>query len=609
MMKNSFFYIFVFALLWCIPCTAQQDSINHLEEVFLSDLRLYAGSGGNRIESLKDSVIERNSPTLSDLLKFNTPLYLKENGAGMVASPSFRGTTASQTAVIWNGININSGFTGQVDFNSLLAAQYDEIVVRAGGGSVLYGSGAIGGSIHLQNQFRFAEGFENRLRFGVGSFETYFGSYESQYSSEKTSLYLTATHHRSENNFPYYESDARNENGDFGRTAINTGLGHFLDGNNILNFYSSLSMGERGFSGTVTAASKSGYKDLNLRNLLEWTGLYGNFTSTSKAAYLFEKFEFLENRKRAVTSDGEMDTAVLKYDLEYELNPEISISALADLIYSRARGSNIGRAERTTGSTGLMLEHRLGNFQYQLAGRKEFSDTYESPFLFSASGGYAFSNNYQLKFNFSRNYRIPTFNDMYWYAGGNTELLPEESLQAEVAQNVSYKDFNLSLTGYIIEVKNLLRWVPTSSGLWKPENTREVRNSGLELVAEWQKSFGENAFSANTIYAYSHSEDLLLEKQLIYVPAHKATAAAAFSRKRFSAYWQTLYSGALYTSSDNNYSLPAYSVSNIGVEYRLFQELAEVGFRIENIFGAEYQSMPSRPMPGRSLMINLTLIL
>jgi iron complex outermembrane receptor protein len=63
-----------------------------------------------KIISAEDT--QKNSSNLSELLRFQSQVYIKENGRGAVSSPSFRGTTA-QTAFVWNGININSNFLGQ----------------------------------------------------------------------------------------------------------------------------------------------------------------------------------------------------------------------------------------------------------------------------------------------------------------------------------------------------------------------------------------------------------------------------------------------------------------------------------------------------------------
>ena len=107
-MKNKELYILLLGLLCILPANSQNDSINRLEEVRLSDVKLFMNSEAQQVLVLKDSTLKANDPLLTSLLKFNSPIYFKENGYGMVSSPSFRGTTASQTAVIWNGININS---------------------------------------------------------------------------------------------------------------------------------------------------------------------------------------------------------------------------------------------------------------------------------------------------------------------------------------------------------------------------------------------------------------------------------------------------------------------------------------------------------------------
>ena len=129
----------------------QKDSVLTLETVVLSDVKLLKNTYGFKTTKLKDSVLENDSKSFTDVLRFNSNIYFKENGYGMVASPSFRGTNASQTAVIWNGISINSQLNGQTDFNLINTNNFDQIVIKNGGGSVQYGSGAIGGSIHLNN--------------------------------------------------------------------------------------------------------------------------------------------------------------------------------------------------------------------------------------------------------------------------------------------------------------------------------------------------------------------------------------------------------------------------------------------------------------------------
>ena len=127
----------------------QQSSI---DTIYIFDNQISKVKLFHKVKSISPEDAEKNTANLSDVLRFQTPVYVKENGRGATSSPSFRGTTAQQTAFVWNGININSTFLGQGDINNIPLFGYDAIDVKAGGGSVIYGSGAIGGSIHLNNE-------------------------------------------------------------------------------------------------------------------------------------------------------------------------------------------------------------------------------------------------------------------------------------------------------------------------------------------------------------------------------------------------------------------------------------------------------------------------
>lgn len=607
-MKKSFFYILLPILLHSLQGYSQLDSINYLQEVVLSDVHLYRNSESNRVQVLNDSVLERNAPSLASVLKFNSPLYFRENGAGMVASVSFRGTSASQTAVVWNGININSQFTGQTDFNSILTSGYENVAIRSGGGAVLYGSGAIGGSVHLNNKFRFSSGFRNKLSLDYGSFDTFFGSLDTEFASDKVSLQLNISRHSSDNDYPYPNSEKKNFNGDYRNSGLSAAVAYLLNETNTLKFYTNLYDGDRGFSGTLSLASKSIYEDHHSRNLLEWNSYMGKFGSGLKLAYLREKYKYFENRNSENFSFGEAETALAKYSLSYGLSPKLEITALLEYQHTTGEGTNIlSTPKRETGSAGILLSHNLYPLRYELSARAEFSNVYDSPVLFSAGAVYDISDSYTIKGNISRNYRIPTFNDLFWHFGGNPDLKPEKSLQAELGQEFRFFGAELGLSFFVIQTEDLLRWVPNTGGRWSPQNTEDARNYGLETSLNWSLIFSGQTLRLNSTYAYTRAIDRAVDKELIYVPAHKATASAGYGFQNWDIYLQFLYNGRIFTSSDNNYTLPGYAVSNAGIGYSLLKERLRIGVEGRNIFNTEYQSMPSRPMPGRSFHSSLIL--
>ena len=83
-------------LCLCQILCAQTDSIA-LTEVVVTDSQLRNFSNTQSVLKINDSIMEKNQPSLTSLLNYNSVIYFKENGLGMVSSPSFRGTTAQQT--------------------------------------------------------------------------------------------------------------------------------------------------------------------------------------------------------------------------------------------------------------------------------------------------------------------------------------------------------------------------------------------------------------------------------------------------------------------------------------------------------------------------------
>ncbi|HEX9601580.1 MAG TPA: TonB-dependent receptor plug domain-containing protein, partial [Mariniflexile sp.] len=210
--------VFVLLFIACFSGSAQTmtDSIQQLDEVVISDTKLINYASGIKVEVLNDSVLQRNSKSLTGLLAFNSNLYFKENGYGMVSSPSFRGTNASQTAVIWNGININSQLNGQTDFNTINTNNFNSIAIRSGGGSVQYGSGAIGGSIHLNNKLAFNTHFSNTVQLSYGSFNTKQAAFNTSSGTDEFSVNAGVYYIGSDNDYKYLGTDKVNENGEFG---------------------------------------------------------------------------------------------------------------------------------------------------------------------------------------------------------------------------------------------------------------------------------------------------------------------------------------------------------------------------------------------------------
>jgi len=596
-------------ILMCQFIQAQNDTIA-LKEVIISDSQLRDYSTSQSVLKLNDSVINKNASSLTSLLNYNSVIYFKENGLGMVSSPSFRGTTAQQTAVLWNGININSQLLGQTDFNTISTRDFTSISVKAGGGSVIYGTSAIGGSIHLNNDLTFGNKFMNTVRVNYGSFNTQGYHYKANVGSDKFSASVSFTRNNSDNDYEYVNGKGKNLNGQYYNNSMNMAIGYKLNENNILKFYSYFFDGERHFSLIFPSESKTKYKDTNTRNMLEWDGTYGKFTSKVKAAFLKEEYKYYDNIKDDGHSYGRVESIIGKYDLAYDAGHGFTINTVFDFMQNKGFGSDIDGKDRQIGAGSLLIKHQVTEaFSYEAGVRKEVTSNYKSPVLFSAGARYKFFPFYTLKLNASKNFRIPTFNDLYWKGAGNLDLKPESSWQGEIGNEFTHKGITFTLTGYYIKLKDMLRWLPTGS-VWRPMNTDRVKTYGLEAILNYKKKFGDNEIGINGTYGYTVSENEDTGKQLIYVPYHKATASLSYSFKKLSAYYQFLYNGEVFTRSDNNslYNIDSYTVGNIGLEYSFGKkDVASLGVQVLNVFDKDYVSVASRPLPGRNYNVYLTL--
>jgi len=613
--------LFAFCLFFlCQIIVAQSDTINNLKEVIVSDTNLKKYSASQSVQVLNDSVINKNPSSLTSLLNYNTVIYFKENGLGMTSGPSFRGTTAAQTAVIWNGININSQFLGQTDFNTIGTRDFNSIAVKAGGGSVLYGSSAIGGSIHLNNDLRFKNEFSNQVFFSLGSYNTLSANYRISASSDKYSLQVNISRNSSDNDFKYPgTTDQRNINGEYYNTSMNTTFGYKINAKNTIKAYSQFYDAERHFSLITPSESKTKYNDFNTRNLLEWESLFNRFTSKLKLAYIGESYKYFSNIDSELFTYGKVETSIIKYDLAFDVNDKIKLNAIVDYSRNKGYGSSIDHAKREVGSASLLLNHLVTDkWDYNASIRQEVTDNFGNPFLFSFGTRYQFTDFYRVKFNASKNFRMPTYNDLFWEGSGNPDLRPETSYQAEIGNEFFTKNFSVSLTTYYNSIKDLLRWVPTegSGGAWSPENTDKVRAYGAEILLEWRPKIGNNNFTVNGTYAYTVSESKQIikgesvYKQLIYVPYHKLTGSVSYNWKKVSSYFQYLYNGDAYTTPFNNPAskVKDYNIGNIGIDYDFGKKNSyKLGIQALNIWNENYQPVASRQMPGRNYTIYINL--
>ncbi|QDP84627.1 TonB-dependent receptor [Chryseobacterium sp. SNU WT5] len=602
-------YPFSAVLLFCFVLGFSQEK--EIDTVYIFDNQLKNSKKFQKIETLTEKDLLRNTTNLSEVLRFQSPVYIKENGRGMVSSPSFRGTTAQQTAFIWNGININSIFLGQGDVNNLNLLGYDQLEIKSGGGSVIYGSGAIGGSIHLNNELSFNKGLKSSLFVEGGSYNTFNSFLKTSYSNDKLSVKVSGNFVKSENNYEVPElRNYVNLNGQYDNRNFNLGAAYKINSKNRLSWQTQIYDGNQHFP-TSEFGTKTKYTSNTFRSLVAYDFNSKKVNNSFKIAYLKDEFQYFDNIEFPKTSGGISESYFVKNDINYLFNNKLALDVILDYHFDEGEGykSGIKNVTRHASSlAGLLKWNPKPQFNFEAGIKKDFVDEITTPVLFSFSGKVKVSGWYSFVLNASTNFRYPSFNDLYWQPGGNLDLKPETSKQLEVGNNFKYKNFKLNITPYYIHLINMIQWLPTSSGYWSPVNTNKVESYGLESQLDFEKSFGKNKTKLSVGYLYTHSKNLETNKLLMYVPLHKIYGNASYSYHFAELYIQAMYNGLTHTTSNEKRSeaLNPYFVMNSGVNLQFLKQY-QLGFKVNNIFDQIYETTAYYPLPKRNYSINLLI--
>ena len=158
---------------WLFTCVlfpfvafAQQDTTlpkaYSLPEVQVEGLRSKNFSTGQRIVFADSAGLSnRTSYTLAEQLAFGNAVHIRNYGAGGLSTLSLQGSSDVHSAVVWNGFNVQSVMNGTSDLSLTPTFFVDELGLQSGSSTHLWGSGAVGGSVLLNNKPDFGKKFLN----------------------------------------------------------------------------------------------------------------------------------------------------------------------------------------------------------------------------------------------------------------------------------------------------------------------------------------------------------------------------------------------------------------------------------------------------------------
>lgn len=622
--------IFILSIIFCANNVyAQQkpidkDSVStQLKEVIvISHKKQPINFIGKKQVKLSTNQIIKNPTNLTNLLRYNSPIAFRDYGNGGLSTARFRGTSASNTAVLWNGISINAIGSGQTDFNSLSANTSDEIIINSGGDSVDAGSGAIGGSVELNDNLSFTTHKDFYLFSSYGSFNTTSNFFKTNIGTGKWAIKFATTLNYSDNDYTFIDSRykdsngnlLKNDNGIYENYGANFSLGYKFSNNNKLYFYTTGYYGNRLFSDGLPnpAAGSERNKDFNQRNLVKWESSFSDFLQAVNLAYLTQEYRYYDDKNAEEFTFGKSKNYNLTYNLKYRFSNYLKVSA--SFIYDNNEGATneiISRKRTFFAGIAKVIYNPLEKLTLTTSVRKEYNSDFEVPLVFSTAAEHEITDSFVLKTNLSTNYRVPTFNELFWPVVGNLDLIPENSIQGEVGALFKKENIEITTSFFYIHLNNKILWLPTAaSNLWRPRNVGDAVHKGIETYVNLSKSIREHNFNFSSNYTFTVAKNIETNTILPFAPIHLVNFNIDYSFKKVSFFVQHLYQSKVFTNEINIdfYSLNSLNVTNLGTDYKIFQNKKSkllVGIQVNNIFNKVYYFSNLRPMSGRNFNMNI----
>ncbi|MFH1981197.1 MAG: TonB-dependent receptor [Pseudomonadota bacterium] len=582
--------------------------------------------------------------TLGEFLGNELGLDLRSYGnyGGAAQEIQIRGVSSAGTQVFVNGVNVNSPSLGTADVARIPLNAIARIEIVEGAGSLLYGSGAMGGVVNITTKRPTREKTDLKLAAGTGSQGTYRVSAENgMFAVGDLGYYLTANHNKSDgfrDNSDFTQNDVSGklvlEKGPlldlsvyadyvdrgFGLPGVKPpdGTQPYASGGVPVYSADSASLlnngGDRDMHAVVTADSRSG----------DWLKVHLRGDLTDARNRNVNRYVFLgltgtasETRNKVLAAEGTLDIQLFEgasvlvgsdyKDFDYE-NEQSTLDA-GGTAMPGTRATT--RADVYTTGSYAELQYRscaffkaTGGFRYEKHSRFGSETVYRLGLIGNISESTV------LKFNTGTHFRAPTINDLFWpddgFTRGNVSLKPETGRHTDISLEQSlFKDMLfLTVSGFDWNIADKIRWAEDTTAAtvfpgvfyYTPQNLDQYYGKGVEAGVRIGP-FMNTQLSLD--YTYLDAEEEIrggVRRRALYSPEQlfKGTlthwtdfdltinAAARFVDDRSGHY-------AKDTSTSADYTHPEYWTLDLKLDQRLFTNWT-VSVEALNLFDKGYDT-------------------
>lgn len=562
--------------------------------------------------------------SLGEALSRYSSIFVRSNAPGAISIASFRGFGGEQTRVLWEGMPINHSMLGLVDLSLLNTSAFSEVEVNPGSSSSTYGSG-ISGSVALKSSLR-----SDQISLGqsVGSNSNFISFGEAGFGIGNWTVGLGGSFQQNENDYRYFDRNTEQEehrrHAKFDNNQLQGQVKWQKEGKRFSSKFwhlkSDHEIPENVFVGSGTARQyDAAYRWLNSFNFRRGKVQHGFKVYVAQT----ELDYFDPNRGiESISTGREWNT---EWTASIYFSPKFLLTNVTSTYYTEVETNNYTekKVRRTVSEqlqAELILTNRLGIFpSIRLDHYNDFGLTL-SPSL--GANYQIIEEELYIQSQISRNFRAPTFNDLYWPQGGSSELDPETAVKLEAGLGITDQwkgigDHNITL--FRADISNGIRWTPGSSSFFQAQNYLSLLSYGVEWTAS--KSLRLDAFdlsySQSTSYTRAtidearFSGDAAVNNQLPYVPKWKYSGALSFQKGSLVTSVYGNWVSQRYSTEQNDVRNPepAYFVMDASLSYsKLFHKTTvSLGLQLNNLFNEQYEVVRLYPQPLRNFLFTLTI--
>jgi outer membrane cobalamin receptor len=581
------------------------------------------------------------SNRLQALALYVPSLELRDyGGPGSLNLFSMRGLGPLRNVILLDGIPLTSTQTGTFDISSIPVFPGQSIALDLGGGSSSIGSGAMSGildiSIHSVRDTAFAMingglgsfGEQSmRLQGGIGDSLSSFMMHIDQlsYAGDYPIMFQPA------GNVPLKEVNRGNA-ANSKLTVFAKAMHHFPQEQMKAGLWTSFTQGKRGVPGAVLTAKVEDSeatlsdKDFMLAGTLQFA-IASNVIANARASIRNSESNFTDPYALYSGLSGAKFIFLTK-DLfsqtEITYLPFSSVLVKSGIMFSNSelRGELLqpfaGDApSRASGAVFTRVNMNVDDHVMDAAIRIDAFSDQQGPAI---SGHFAMAHEvfsgYSISAKVTRDFRVPTFNELYYLNYGTQFLRPETSVGIDIGctytSGILYGQFSV----YHMQVEDQILAIPISPVQWSARNIGMVWSSGIEasLALKIPKING----SMQLNYAAKHVIDKTpdsetFDMQLPYVPAHTISCSiiSDFTSHSIGIIFSGIGKRFGMMGELPDSQLESVFLINPHAEYRIgfLGGIIRIRGEIRNLLDAQYQMIMNFPLPGRSYVVNVGYVI